>query len=244
MAITSGQDDEPEGPDVDASGYIAYELNEWSRESRQMLQQLLEGDDVPYVWESTNLVVPAPFEARADDAVAHVESVALPPLDPDAEKILYEMTEWTDEEVALLVDQLAEAEIAFDFDIDDNLVVLAEDEARVEALLETIEFPDALEADDDEPVETRPSQDVLSDLFVGADRLSHHARDPEGVLGLVAAAADLDRLRLPYGFEAPVWERIVAGATGLREAIEGDEVGDEQIEELATEYRDLLRQYV
>lgn len=244
MAITSGQDDDPE--DVsDASGYLVYELNEWSRESRQMLQQLLEGAEVPYVWESTNLVVPAPFEERADEAIAHAESVVLVPLDPDAEKLLYEMGEWTDEEVALLVDQLAQAEIPYDFDVDDNLVILADDEARVEALLDTIEFPDALDADDDEErVETRPSSDVLSDLFVASDRLSHHARDAEGVLGFVAAAADLELLRLPYGFEAPVWERIVSGASDLRVAIEGDEVGDEEIEELATEYRNLLRQYV
>jgi hypothetical protein len=244
VAITSGQDDDPE--DVyDASGYLVYELNEWSRESRQMLQQLLEGAEVPYVWESTNLVVPAPFEDKADEAIAHAESVSLVPLDPDAEKVLYELGEWTDDEVGTLVEQLAQAEISFDFDVDDNLVVLADDEDRVEALLDTIEFPDALEAEDeDERVETRPSADVLSDLFVASDRLSHHARDAEGVLGLVAAAADLDQLRLPYGFEAAVWERIVAGARGLREAIEGDEVGDEVIEELATEYRALLRQYV
>lgn len=244
MAITSGQDDDPEGVS-DASGYLVYELNEWSRESRQMLQQLLEGAEVPYVWESTNLVVPAPFEEKADEAISHAESVTLVPLDPDAEKMLYEMGEWTDEEVALLVDELAQAEIPYDFDVDDNLVILADDEARVEALLDTIEFPDALDVDDDEErVETRPSQDVLSDLFVASDRLSHHARDSEGVLGFVAAAADLELLRLPYGFEAPVWERIVSGATDLRVAIEGDEVGDEEIEELATEYRNLLRQYV
>ena len=30
MSITSGQDDEPEGADDDASGFVVYELNEWA----------------------------------------------------------------------------------------------------------------------------------------------------------------------------------------------------------------------
>jgi hypothetical protein len=247
VAITSGHDDEPEDVDSDASGYLVYELNEWSRESRQMLQQLLEGAEIPFVWESTNLVVPAPFETRADEAVQHAEAMASPPLDPDAEKVLYEMAEWTDGEITVLVDALAGAEIPYDFDVDDNLIVLAVDEDRVEELFDSIELPD--EADDGEEeggerVETRPSADVLSDLFVAADRLRRHARDHEGVLGFVRAAEDLDLLRLPYGFEAQVWQKIVEGADRLRGALEGDDAGDEEIEELAEEYRTLLRDYV
>jgi hypothetical protein len=245
VAITSGQDDEPEGTETDASGYVVYELNEWARESREMVQQLLEGEDVPFVWESTNLVVPAPFEAKADEVMEHVEVIASPPLDPDAEKTLYELAEWSDGEVAQLVDALADADLPYDFDVDGNLVVLADDEDRVEQLFDTIEFSD--DADDEDgasEVETRPSADVLSDLFVAADRLSHHARDHEGVLGFVHAASELEVLRLPFGFEAQAWQRIVQGAERLRAALEGDEVGDDEIEEQADEYRSLLRQYV
>lgn len=246
MAITSGHDDEPEDVDSDASGYLVYELNEWSRESRQMVQQLLEGAEIPFVWESTNLVVPAPFETRADEAVGHAEAVATPPLDPDAEKVLYEMADWTDGEITVLVEALAAAGIPYDFDVDDNLIVLADDEARVEELFDSIELPDDDEDEDEhaERADTRPSADVLSDLFVSADRLRHHARDHEGVLGFVRAAEDLDALRLPYGFEAMVWQRIVEGADRLRSALEGDDTGDEEIEGLAEEYRALLREYV
>jgi hypothetical protein len=243
VSITSGQDDEPEGADNDASGYVVYELNEWSRESRAMAQQLLEAGDVPYVWESTNLVIPAPFEAKADEAIEQVEATSLPPLDPDAEKVLYDLGEWTDDEVARLVDALVDASIPYEFDVEGNLVVVGDDEQRVEALFDTLESAEP-EEDEDDSVETRPSADVLSDLFVAADRLSHHARDHEGVLGFVKAAGDLEGLRLPYGFEPPVWARIVESTATLRSALEGDEIGDDDIEEQATEYRTLLRQYV
>lgn len=246
MAITSGQDDEPEGADDDASGYVVYELNEWSRESRGMVQQLLESADVPFVWESTNLVIPAPFEAKADEAIEQVEVTASPPLDPDADKLLYELGEWGDEEVAQLVDALAATDIAYDFDVDGNLVVLADDEERVEELFDTVEFPDALDDEDDDTptATTRPALDVLSDLFVAADRLRHHARDHEGVLGFVAAAGELEELRLPFGFETQVWKKIVDGGASLQAALEGDEVGDDEIEEQADQYRTLLREFV
>jgi hypothetical protein len=245
VAITSGQDDEPEDVDADASGYLVYELNEWSRESRLMVQQLLEGREVPYVWESTNLVVPAPFESQADEAIQHVEVTASPPLDPDAEKLLYELGEWTEAEVAQLVETLAEQDLAYDFDVDGNLVVLAADEERVEALLDGIEFPDALEAEETSSGEPGPvAYDVMSDLFVAADRLSHHARDHAGVLDLVAAAEKIEAMRLPYGFEPPVWKRIVEGAIALRGLMESDDSTDEEIEAQADEYRSLLREFV
>jgi hypothetical protein len=246
VSITSGQDDEPEGADNDAAGYVVYELNEWSRESREMVQQLLEAEDVAYVWESTNLVVPAPFEERADEVIDQVEVTAAPPLDPDAEKVLYDLGEWTDEEVARLVDALVDAEIGYEFDVDANLVVVADDEPRVDDLFDTLDAAGDAEDedDDDDAIERRPASDVLSDLFVAADRLSHHARDHEGVLGFVKAAGDLDNLRLPFGFEPEVWTRIVEDTDRLRDAIEGDEVGDDEIEEQAAEYRTLLRRYV
>jgi hypothetical protein len=247
VAITSGQDDEPEGVDNEASGYLVYELNEWSRESRQMLQQLLEGEDVPFVWEATNLVVPAPFESQVDEATAQVEATNQPPLDPEAEKLLYELTEWTESEIAQLADSLAEADLAYEFDVDGNLVVLASDEAAVEQLLDTIEFPDALEADDSEegPGPSGPEANaVLSDLFVASDRLRHHARDHEGVLGMVEAATQVEHVSLPYGFEPKVWEGIVERARSLRSALEGDDVSDEDIESQADELRTLLREFV
>jgi hypothetical protein len=249
VSITSGQDDEPEGEDSEASGYLVYELNEWSRESRSMVQQLLEGDEVPFVWEGTNLVVPAPFEARADEAIEQVEATALPPLDPEADKLLYELGEWSDDEVSQLVEVLAAGDVPYDFDVDGNLVVLADDEQQVEQLLDAVEFPDALAADDgddeDEGGDAGPAaHDVMSDLFVAADRLRHNAHDHEGVLGLVDAATAIETVRLPYGFEPTVWKRVVEGAASLRMALEADDTDDDAIEAEADEYRTLLREFV
>jgi hypothetical protein len=130
--------------------------------------------------------------------------------------------------------------------VDGNLVVLASDEAAVEELLDTIEFPDALEADDggEERPPGRDASEVLSDLFVASDRLRHHARDHEGVLGLVATASEVEQLSLPYGFEPDVWHSIVERTATLRSALEGDDVSDEDIEAQADELRSRLREFV
>jgi hypothetical protein len=86
--------------------------------------------------------------------------------------------------------------------------------------------------------------DVMSDLFVAADRLMHNATDADGVLSLVERAEDARRLPLPYGFEPAVWRGIVAEVTALQELIEGDDIADDAIEAQATVVRSSLRDLV
>jgi hypothetical protein len=247
VAITSGQDDDPvEGDDPTAEGYLSYELHDWARESRLMLQQLLEGEDVPYVWEGTDLVSPAVFERQVDALIDQVDATLRPVLDPDAELLLYELAEWTDLQCLRLADALDAADVAYEFDVDGNLLVLATDEEAVEALLDTIEFPDALPEEDD-PVtheDERDAQEVLSELFVAADRLRRNARDHEGVLAVADVGAVIGTMRLPFGFEPTVWRTIVERAGALLAAVEGDETSDDDLRELAAELRELLRPIV
>jgi hypothetical protein len=86
--------------------------------------------------------------------------------------------------------------------------------------------------------------DVMSDLFVAADRLRRNARDADGVLTLVERADVAGRLRLPYGFSRAAWGDIVVQATTVKDLLEGDEADDETICEHAQVLRDTLRQYV
>jgi hypothetical protein len=241
VAITSGEGEPPDERES-GEGYVAYELHEWARETRLMLQQLLEADDIPYVWESTDLVVPGAFEKQVDAIVHHVDAAAEPALDPDADKLLYELAEWSDEEATRLASELDDVEIPYDFDIEGNLIVLADDEQRVEEILDSIEFPDALQPGDDDEADGDglEAQEVLSALFLAADRLRRNASDPDGVLQLVDAVERVGSMRLPFGFEPRVWDTIVARASELKAAIEGDEASDDDIEASADQLRALL----
>jgi hypothetical protein len=245
--------DEPErdpAVDADPAGQVAYELHEWAVESRTMLDQLLTAEGIPRAWEGTDLVVPAFLEERVDELIDQVDVTTIPVLDPEADRLVYELYDWDDELIGRLTDALAESEIPHEYDEEGNLVVLAVDEARVETVLEATEFPDALDVDDGDGdgAGDGPSglaaQDTLSDLFVAADRLHHHARDHEGVLGLVAAATAVEALPVPFGFAPAVWDDIVTRATALRDALEQDSLDDEGIEEDAARLRTVLRDLV
>lgn len=249
------------GDRSDADGQVQYELHEWAVESRVMLEQLLESAGIRHAWSGTDLIVGAPDEARVDALVDQVEVTTLPTLDPDLPKLAYDIEDWSDEQQTLLMHALDEVAIAYEFDLDGALVVLEENEERVEIILDKIEFPDALPIDDDaaddddeidgddddgprDSVDGLEAAEVMSDLFVASDRLQRNARDAEGVLTLVARADVARRLRLPYGFSTAVWSDIVGQATTVKDLLEGAEADDETIEEHAKVLRDTLRQYV
>ena len=243
----------------DAEGEVSYELHEWAAESRVMLESLLESAGIRRAWSGTDLIVPAALESQVDGLVDQVEVTTLPTLDPDLPKVAYDVDDWSDEQQTLLMHALDEVAIGYEFDIEGALVVLEENEERVEAILDDIEFPDALAVDDDgtdddddsdsadagvDSVDGVGAADVMSDLFVAADRLRRNARDAEGVLSLVDRADVAGRLRLPYGFSRAAWSDIVVQATTVKDLLEGDDADDETIREHAQVLRDTLRTYV
>ena len=252
-------DERPAGAlERDGDGQVQYELHEWAVESRVMLEQLLEAAAIRHAWSGTDLIVDVAVESRVDTLIEQVEVTTLPTLDPDLPKLAYDVDDWSDEQQTLLMHALDEVAIAYEFDIDGALVVLEENEERVEAILDKIEFPDALPVDDgsedggedDEDdaagaaVDGVEAADVMSDLFVAADRLRKNARDAEGVLTLVDRADVAGRLRLPYGFSRAAWGDIVVQATTVKDLLEGEDADDETICEHAQVLRDTLRQYV
>lgn len=152
---------------VVGDGQVAYDLAEWASESRVMLERLLDSEGVRHAWEGTTLVADEAFEIRIDNLVEHVEVTTLPTLDPDAEKLAYDVSDWSDDMVATLQSMLSQAGVPFEFNADGDVVTLAEHDARVEALLDAIEFPDGRataetdgETDLDEDVDSDADADV------------------------------------------------------------------------------------
>ena len=229
---------------------LVYELDEYDKEGRMMVDRLLTGEAIAHAGEGATLVVRAADEAAVDHILEQVEVVT--GLDPDAEQVVYELGDWPEEQRAQLVDALVADAIAFEWDENGDLAVLEADEDRVEAMLDAIEYPDALPAaaedGDDDAGEGGDdgllAQDTLSELFVAADRLMHDAEDAEGVIALVDHAEIATGLPLPFGFAPAVWADIIEQATALRARLEGAEADDEEIKERARTLRSLLRNYV
>jgi hypothetical protein len=243
-------DDVGESPDGEQ---LAYEFEEWDNQSRVLLDQLLEGESIMHVWEGATLVVRAQDESRVDELVEQVEVSNQPTLDPDKEQIVFELEGWPEEKRAALSTSLEEAGISYGHDENDDLVVLEEDEERVEAVLDQVDFNFSLDAedvaDDDEEGEDDgddglAAQDAMSELFVAADRLMHDPDDSAGVLRLTDAATTVEGMALPYGFAPGVWSEIIEHAAALRTLLETADSDDDAVIESSKGLRNLLRQYV
>jgi len=216
----------------------AYDLAEWDPDNRVLLARVLDSEGVPHAWEATDLVIRAVDEERVEAIMDDIESGA----EEEAEQVVYELSDWAPELRATLVERLEAVRVAYAWDDNGDLVVEEHDEDVVEQLLDELEFPNSLDPDTEAPPETS-AQDVMSDLFVAADRLKKDPADHEGVIGAFDGAQAAAALAAPYGFTEEQWQAVVAKAAALRDALEGD-VDDLEIIELATELRTLLRQYV
>jgi hypothetical protein len=265
---------------------VVYELGEWPLGLQATAAQALAESGIPHGWNATDLVVHLDHEATVDAMLEEIEAeaglapagvslVAADPADPaedaaatdteeaelepgQAEALEYELDEWSAQDRVELSRQLAEGGIPYRWEEDDLLVVAARDEELVEAILDAIEYPDALspeEGDDDEA----PSE-LMGELFVAADRLKANPRDPEGLRGLSEFIGVAQADEPPYGVEPALWRSAVEGANDLADRITaGDddhvEAGDldedgypvppgQDLTRRARDLRELLRPFV
>lgn len=243
----------PDEVGTDDEEQLAYEFHDWSFESRRLLDQLLTARGIPHAWQGASMIVRASDEDAVDELVDEVELATLPTLDPNVEHTVYEMAEWSAEQQTELSRRLGIEGIAHEFDANGDLVVHAEDEARVDEVLDELESwvpsPDATVGDgatangsDAGVVELDglDVNDLLSALYEAADRLRRNARDANGVLGVLDNAPLVERMRTPFGFDRPAWSNVVEHARSLRELLEDEDSDDEEIERRAQDVRDLL----
>jgi len=217
---------------------LSYELDEWSTESRELLDRLLTTNEVTHAWQGGTLDVSSDDEGLVDELIGEVEATLLPTLDPDAEKVVYEVAEWTPEDRADLTDALVEEGVRYIFDDMGDLVVVAMDEDRVDTIIE--DLTDGEEEVDDGPA----ASDVLSELFVAADKLRKSPREARAISTAREQASAVIAMPPPYGFERRTWAQIGLRAGALRKALEEDVPDDEVVTEAAEELRDLLHPMV
>lgn len=230
----------PEEVGTEDEEQLAYEFHDWAFESRRMLDQLLTGSRIVHAWQGASMIVRAADEDDVDRLVEEVEHATLPTLDPEVDHTVYEMAEWSDDQQTELSNRLGLIGIPHEFDASGDLVVHADDEARVDRILDDIER--AAEEGDEEPLEMDglDVNELLSNLFAAADRVRRNARDPQGVLSMLDTAPIVERIRTPFGFERITWDGIIDLTRTVRELLEDDDSDDADIEEQAQRLRDVL----
>ena len=180
------------------------------------------------------------------------------------EVIVYELDEWTADQRGALEQRLVAAEIEHQWESSTgadleagyeaaqpwvdatDLVVGEHDEETVDALLDEIESPDALEAvtdEEDAEIDDEATYSVMSNLYVAADRLKD---DPDdlALAGEFFDAADAARqIDAPFGIDGEVWRRVQELAGEVSRSLEQEE-DDTQVQAHAQRLRDVLFSYV
>ena len=113
--------------DADGGEWLAYELHEWSLESRVMLQQLLTVDQVVHSWQGTTLMVHESLEAQVDSLVDEVEETEKAkeaisrPIGPEDSLTAFELSEWPEALRAELMERLTQASVPYILDTEGDV---------------------------------------------------------------------------------------------------------------------------
>ena len=224
---------------------LAYDLSELSEESREHLEALLVANDVSRVWQGATVSVSGLDEELVERLLDEVIVAQRPTLESDRERVVYEVGEWPTSYENALAEALGVAQIPFEWNIDGDLVVYADDEDRVEEILDTLPDPDDPDRDEADALD---ANSVMTALFLAVKTLADDPRNAHAVLAVSAAAADMERLSLPFGLEAPMWRRMVRRAGELRDALDAEDGpeswSDADVEDAAAQLRDQLARLV
>ena len=229
--------DEPPLPPEEVGGedddQLAYELHAWAFESRRMVDQLLTADEIPHAWQGATLVVLEVDEDEVDAIIDEVERSTLPTLDPTLEKIEYDLDGWSAAQQTKLSDELGLVGIPNEFNADGHLLVHAIDEVRADEVVERLTSPDVEGYDESDLVELGGHEvgELLTDVFVAADRLRKAPDDFKARSALLAHGERLVGARAPFGFSSQDWGGLRDRCSALM-AVVSEETTDDDHEEI------------
>ena len=259
------QDSDQDSTDDEAGEWLAYELHEWSLESRVMLKQLLTVDQVVHSWQGTTLMVHESLEEKVDSLVDEVDETEKAkeatsrPIGPEDSLTAFELAEWSEALRAELVERLVQARVphlldtegdATEGDADQetepgevcDLLVREADEDRVELVID-----DLLAREEEaqfEELDGLEVNELLSSLFVACDRLRKDPGDLDGVRGVTTNARRIAGVRTPFGFSAPNWRNLRNSVGELLDLVESEDADRDDLRELAHRMSDTLRTLV
>ncbi len=215
-------------PDVRVFGssgdeqHLEYDFHEWTAESRSMIESLLSGAQILHVWQGATLMVGEDSEAEVDSFISEVDLALRPSLDPEAEKVEYEMSELSDSQVSHITQALEDEKIPYLMSANGDLVINAQDEEKTEAIFETLE---SLLSPEKEyafgpGVEGVDVPSLLLDLHRFSARIERRETLTPADFNEGANTLDLvGMLELPFGFSARNWSQIVERSQAVREQL-------------------------
>jgi hypothetical protein len=219
---------------------VVYDLDDWSQIEREAITDRLREAGIPHGWDGTSLQVAAVDEAAVENVLDIVEGDSDRPLDGDRDQVAYDLSEWDDDHIDSLVHEMREAGIAGAWD-GDELYVYAEDEQAVDELFDRVSHPHELAVEDDDGP---AGGELLSEVFLVADRLRRDPGDHEGAVTLLDLDQVLNAGQPPYGLGKPEWSHLCERVSSLGTLLQADTIDEDAVIESARDLRTALRPYV
>ena len=158
----------------------------------------------------------------------------------EGDEVAYDLDDWTPEQREALVASLAAEGVAAR--LEDSELVVPEDAADLaEELIEEVDAPDALAAEEDDGDDA--AAQVLSSLYVTSDVLVHDPDSSAAVVELLESVEAAGSLSLPYGLDGDQWSALLRTADDLADLLGADAEGPE-VAAAARRLRDAVRPLV
>lgn len=228
---------------------VAYEMHDWSFEARSRAERMLTEAGVVHGWQGAVLIVREADEDQVDELVeqAEAEGDAAPALDPDVDKIGYDMDDWSEDAQAALVHALNLNDVRHAFDDDGELLVAEDDEEIVDAIITAVTEKLALEEELGEAsieMEGLQLNDLLGDVRGLAQKLVKNPGDAKATIAIVSKSATLADVRTPFGFDSRRWAAIRKGGAEMNGVLSDEDRTEEDVVGAASTLRDLLENVV
>lgn len=182
----------------------------------------------------------------------HTPSASFPwprSLPLDAEELEYDLGEMEARDRALATQALNDEGIAYRWEPGPILVVAADEEARVDEILDEATSIDAEDvvlasADEADVAADETAMAGLSRVYDAANRLARNPDNEHAAEALEQATAVVLEHAPPWGFDATVWKRLGEGAAELVELVRAEDGTLGEIIIAAEELRDIVRDHV
>ncbi len=223
---------------------LAYELHAWAGTTRRMLDGMLSTAGIEHAWQGATLIIREADEEAVDEAISAAQVSTMPKLDPDQPTMVYELDEFSGDQVARVAAALAEEGIAHDFDGHGDLVINEVDEDAVDDVFDALDGGTSEHFTFGPGIDGVEAHEVLADLYLAVNSLKRNTGDANAVREFGVQADLVEQLQLPFGFSAPDWRNLLDQVEATRVGLTSTELEADEVDDLVAETWDMLRPLV
>lgn len=231
----------------DGDTHVAYELHAWNGSARAAVENQLYRAHVSHRWEGPTLLVLETDEDAVDDIIGEVDDAMATTADEgvatEGGRVGFDLGARNQELQAVVAARLTEAAVDYELMGNGFLLVDSAHEDEVGDWIEEIQEELRATATFGPGVDGVDSHEVVESMFLAADVLRRNTRDPRSQRRMLESESLAQDLKLPFGYEAPMWRSVLQHAAVLVALIE-DAAEDSLIESEAAELRSILHPYV